>query len=417
MRSVSFSLELIAVSVLFLTLGGRFSYGANYKAELNQVDHSEFTTDQKGKVKLYITITDEYGQPITSLQQGDFRLREDRKEAEIIEFTGATTAQEMTVALVLDRSDSMSGSKLAMAKQAAETFVQLMKESDSACLIVFDDYVHEMQTLTTDKDQLTFKIRSIRAQGTTALYDAAYTGLNRLAPIRRRKAAIVLTDGINNSGYRTPEEVIQYAREIQASIYTIGLGSGGRRYGGIDEGVLRRMASETGGSYFYAPSADKLGDLYRLISMQLQHGYRISYLSPRPGADGTTRRIDVAVTYDGTTKNARGSYYVPGLVPGGVPVSGMARPSPVLFLSLLGILIVLAFLPGLYRKIFQRPTVPQPILHSSQMSSMRNCPGCGYLLRAGAKFCNRCGEGVCPNCGKAVRPGARFCGYCGAAIG
>jgi hypothetical protein len=57
-----------------------------------------------------------------------------------------------------------------------------------------------------------------------------------------------------------------------------------------------------------------------------------------------------------------------------------------------------------------RPTQPQA----------PRCPECGYLVRSGAKFCDRCGKPLqltCPKCGQALRPQAKFCERCGAPVG
>ncbi|MCR4407845.1 MAG: zinc ribbon domain-containing protein [Anaerolineae bacterium] len=57
---------------------------------------------------------------------------------------------------------------------------------------------------------------------------------------------------------------------------------------------------------------------------------------------------------------------------------------------------------------------PTPVV-----SQAPRCPACGYFVRPGAKFCDRCGQPLqltCPKCGQALRPQARFCERCGAQV-
>ncbi len=63
----------------------------------------------------------------------------------------------------------------------------------------------------------------------------------------------------------------------------------------------------------------------------------------------------------------------------------------------------------------QRPVAPT---QTHQRRAPR-CPHCGYFVRAGAKFCDRCGKPLsltCPHCGQVLRPQARFCERCGAPV-
>ncbi|MBC7249995.1 MAG: zinc ribbon domain-containing protein [Anaerolineae bacterium] len=65
---------------------------------------------------------------------------------------------------------------------------------------------------------------------------------------------------------------------------------------------------------------------------------------------------------------------------------------------------------------WQRPGAPtQP-----RQRQAPRCPHCGYFVRPGAKFCDRCGKPLsltCPHCDQALRPQARFCEHCGTPVG
>jgi Ca-activated chloride channel family protein len=95
----------------------------------------------------------------------------------------------------------------------------------------------------------------------------------------KSKVAILLTDGQNNAGKRSPLEAARLAKDWGIKVYAIGIGGresfvtvrtplgdykmpGGP---GVDEATLKRIADETGGAFWLAESADKLHQIYREI--------------------------------------------------------------------------------------------------------------------------------------------------------
>jgi Ca-activated chloride channel family protein len=110
------------------------------------------------------------------------------------------------------------------------------------------------------------------------------TAVNRLKESRAKsKVIILLTDGVNNSGFIDPRTASELALEFGIKVYTIGLGSNGLalspigmrpngkfQYGKvpveIDEALLQDIAQTTGGLYFRATNNSKLGEIYDEIN-------------------------------------------------------------------------------------------------------------------------------------------------------
>lgn len=106
------------------------------------------------------------------------------------------------------------------------------------------------------------------------------TAVNRLKESRAKsKVIILLTDGVNNTGFIDPRTAGELAVEFGIKVYTIGLGTNGMavspigllpngnfQYGNvqveIDEGLLKEIAQTTGGKYFRATSNTKLNEIY-----------------------------------------------------------------------------------------------------------------------------------------------------------
>ena len=109
------------------------------------------------------------------------------------------------------------------------------------------------------------------------------TAVNRLRDSEAEsKVVILLTDGVNNTGYQSPELAAQIAKEFAVKVYTIGVGTEGQaltpvsrdangryRYDiakvEIDEALLQQIAQLTEGRYFRATSAEGLQEIYNLI--------------------------------------------------------------------------------------------------------------------------------------------------------
>jgi len=287
--------------------------------------------------------------------------------------------------LTIDRSTSMSeGNKMAGARSAAVTFVELMREHDKAALVVFNEDVMTVQPFTSDKAALKRQIQSLGPGGCTAWYDGVYDSVDLIAPLEGRRSVILLSDGLDCREDRelrlrgmgsshTLNEAIQHAQDADIPVYTIGFGQRATREvgaEGFDEVKLRRMAAETGGKYHHAPSASELKQLYQSLSVEMQKEYVLAYRSPRPTYDGTRRNIVVTVQRSGggPEVTTRGGYLEQHLI--------NIRSDPTLFLAFLLLLLLLLALPTVVSragKIVSPPAV-EPAGRDDQEPSVQPEP-------------------------------------------
>jgi Ca-activated chloride channel homolog len=409
--------------ILFLFAGDALAQNETPEVttiEIAQVDNSNYP-----EVTLYVRALDADGQRISGLTQESFTVREDGTAVEITAFDAYNEGSIVTM-MVIDISGSMSGDKLAGAKDAALTFVDLMREQDQAGLIVFDDIVTLRRSLTTNKNALKESIRDLYTQGGTAWYDAVVETVEQLDSIPGRKSVILLSDGLDNESRHSFNQALDAAIDADMPVYTIGLGESGR----YDAYELNRMAQETGGEFYPSPSADELEELYTNLSRTTQDEYVITYRSPRPTYDGTRR--DILVSVGG--QSGSGEYVEEHLLNiASDPLAGV-----LLLLPLLGALIVPVSAQALMRRreTKSQPAVhhpPQPVISSlavAQPSQTVQCMHCGQPLPSGARFCASCGKSqeiaptppvvtgtpsasFCRYCGSALRLGTKFCARCG----
>jgi len=415
---------------------GAQEYATDTDVRVTQVDTSGYP-----EVTLYVAVQNAAGKPMLNLTRNDFTITEDGQPVTLTDFHGV--GAPVSTVLVLDRSGSMSeDDKLEGAQEAALTFIDQMRRGDQTALIVFSQETMVLQDFTQEKEELEEAVERLDTRGGTAIYDSMIEGIDILSGVSGRRVLLLLTDGSDcrdleimscprdMGSMHSLEDAIAYANRDEQPVYVVGLGDrdvSNEDHSGINEAVLRKIARETYGAYFYAPDGDELVALYNNLASELQSEYMLTYTSPRPSYDGTRRDIRVHV---GTTTSTS-SYTERHLI----NVDSNAVVGVLLLLPLMALL----FLPGVAVrngwKIApgqrqRRSTMPadSSITPASEpAAAARCCVVCGAALLNDASFCTECGasqaatpspsalaeEGVCISCGYQLRPGARFCGKCG----
>lgn len=206
--------------------------------------------------------------------------------------TRTKTNKGIDIVMAIDVSSSMLAQdlkpdRLTALKRVAGTFVE-DRMSDRIGLVVYAGESYTKTPITSDKSIVKGSLREISFQGLiddgTAIGMGLATSVNRLKDSKAKsKIIILLTDGVNNSGFIDPKIATELAVEFGIKTYTIGLGSNGTalapigilpngkfKYGltkvEIDEALLKEIAEETGGIYFRATDNKKLEEIYAEIN-------------------------------------------------------------------------------------------------------------------------------------------------------
>jgi Mg-chelatase subunit ChlD len=184
-------------------------------------------------------------------------------EASAVKYFVGSPVVSVDVVLVIDRSGSMGGTKVADAKEAAKQFVDLMQIGDKLGVVSFESTVRVDYPLTelvssNTKTAAKGMIDQIYAGGNTAVGGGLRTAYNQLVAYgdpSHPRAIVLLSDGQHNTGEH-PNTVIDELISQNISVYTIGLGAG------ADEPLLRNIAEETHGTYHFAPDSVQLLEIY-----------------------------------------------------------------------------------------------------------------------------------------------------------
>ena len=265
--------------------------GTNLILTFNQIDASSFPT-----INAYVSVTDFNGNPITTLGTSDFTVKEDATLQSPLTVTApGGTLGDISVALIIDRSGSMSGQPLTDAKTAAKSFVNLMRTNDMGAIISFDDVVAVNQAFSTNKTLLLNAIDALIAGNNTAIFDAIYQGVTLTYPQAGRKALILLTDGVNTAGTYNLTQATDFAIEKNIPVYTIGLNIS---QGSQAEKDLQQVAQLTGGKYYLVANSSDLSQIYQSLAQQLGNQYQITYTASDSQCGTTSRDVTVTVNYN-----------------------------------------------------------------------------------------------------------------------
>jgi tight adherence protein B len=234
-----------------------------------------------------------------------------------------TSAQNLgrakSVALLVDRSQSMKGKPLANASGAARAFVAAKPQGDRIAVFTFATKPVMMSRFATSTIDADIALRSIpvdKMQGTT-LYDAIVLSARQLAnePLPSR-VIIIVTDGNETRSDATLRDAITAAQDAGAGVYVVAIESAK-----FTPEPLKRLARDTGGTYYGAASSDALAGVYRSIAAELSRTWRLEYATAaRPG-----ERLTL-------TAHALGSPSAPAklAIPGGGETSPGPAPSRLL---------------------------------------------------------------------------------------
>jgi Ca-activated chloride channel family protein len=175
-----------------------------------------------------------------------------------------TKRPPINVAIVLDRSGSMDGAKLQLAKEATRRALGLLGRQDRFSLVVYDEQIDVLVESTPASaeslDLALRKLDAIGARGSTDLGTGWLRGCEQVAAHLADEAVgkcLLLTDGLANVGITDHDALAQHAEQLRARhvvTSTFGIGAD------FDERLLATMATSGGGHFYYIQTAAQIPD-------------------------------------------------------------------------------------------------------------------------------------------------------------
>jgi Ca-activated chloride channel family protein len=260
------------------------------------------------RVALAAVVRDGKGKLVTNLTAGDFELYDSGRRAPLVGVWSEPSAA--SVALLLDASGSMA-TKLERARETARYLIGgLQPGADEAALYSFDTSLKELRPFSTELDHADSAWAATRAYGATSLWDVIAEASKRVAERQKRRALIVLTDGVDSASRLTPSEVSALASSLDVPVYLVVI-----TFSLEDEahdptplqGPLADLATWTGGDLLVVRDTASAVSASRRILAELQHQYVVAF---EPGSVPGWHPLVLRTKKNGLFVRARSGYMV-----------------------------------------------------------------------------------------------------------
>lgn len=258
-------------------------------------------------VVLNLSVTDKNGRFVRGLKQTDFIIKEDAvPQTETASFAVEDTP--FAAMILIDFSGSMDG-RMALARAAAIRFLDGLRLDDRAAVYRFDSEIVQMQDFSTGRD-LAPVAYARQADGYTVLYDAIVEAAKKLSTRpEKRRAILVISDGADTRSRASADKAIDAALAADATVYAVDMADANQRVkGGSAAGVLKNLATKTGGRFVSTPDGREMRETFAAVVEELTNQYTITYRPTNQAKDGKWRTIEVTTAKPDLTIRTRRGY-------------------------------------------------------------------------------------------------------------
>ncbi len=260
-------------------------------------------------ITVTVSVTDGQGRLVPGLSKDDFVVLDDGVEQPITQFVGQRVP--VSLGVVLDVSDSMTGKRIDDARGALDRFVgELLNEEDEAFLMVFNHKPRVVSPWTSVPSTLRNALDGVIPTGGTAVYDALGESLEKFRSRRHQRAAIVLiSDGADTASDLDLRSLRSSLRRTDAFVYAVAIDPPDTKRINIkvDAAALNAITTDSGGYTEVVHDSSELPGATQRIAEELNQQYLIGYVAPH-GADGEYHSIRVKTKPEGYRVRSRKGY-------------------------------------------------------------------------------------------------------------
>jgi len=266
-------------------------------------------------VVLPVTVVGRGNTLVRGLARDNFEVFEDGKRQELTFFNEGAggAALPLHLGLLLDTSSSMDRD-LSAAVSAAIRFVNAVDEAVDVTFVDFATQVRVSRFSPPSYAHLFERMRSNKAEGATALYDALSLYLSAADQQDGQKVLLLYTDGEDSTSSISYGRMIEMLRLSDVMVYAIGYLDSLRGSRGTAQLRLNDLAHQTGGEAFFPVDRKALDEIYAKIEEEIASRYSLGFMSTNRAADGKWRKVEVRVTGPagkGAKVRTRPGYFAP----------------------------------------------------------------------------------------------------------
>ena len=274
-------------------------------------------------VNFGVTVVDKKGHFLTDLKEGDVEVYEDGRKQQLSFFLPCEAQASDVVpiprpALHLGALFDISGSMdddLGFARSAAIKFLKTLNDAEDYTVVDFDTEVRVARYSQQEFPRLVERLRSRKADGFTALWDAIGVYLDGAQGQDGRKILVLYTDGGDNASNVRFSELLDLLKASDVTVHAIGFLEHQSPSVRFDQQMrLQQIAEATGGQAFFPRSMKDLDDAYAKVAAEIDAQYSLGYLSSNPRADGSWRKVEIKLTRPGLKDvklRTRQGYFAP----------------------------------------------------------------------------------------------------------
>lgn len=254
----------------------------------------EATPNKKGQVRVNLSLS--------HLPKDINLTKEDFKVVEAGTIEGRVVSLErlhqlMNIVILLDSSGSMKKS-MKLALESVEAFIQKLPEDAEITLVDFDTKVKLIQA--KNRKAILSKLKQIKANGATALYDSIIKGVDLLKD-KSRASIVLFTDG-KDANYNdtkrgskaTFDEMMAKVQSTHIPIYPIAFGDG------ADTTTLTTIANLTKTTYYQGEKKEQLTEIFNEIAQTLSSAYKLVYERGKVPKEGSQSMVNYMVDVSGS---------------------------------------------------------------------------------------------------------------------
>ncbi len=283
-------------------------------------------------VRILATVKTADGRLVGALDKADFELSDNGAKQEIAVFERETD-QPLNVTLLIDNSGS-TAKELKYEVESVNRFLRVFvgegNAKDAIALYTFNWEVRKLAHFTRNIGTLEQRLKGIKGEAGTSLYDAIYLAAGELEGRDGRKVIVVVTDGGDTTSSKDFHAALKAAHLADALIYSILVmpitNDAGRNIGG--ENALTTLGQRTGGRVFAPAIGAELDRAFIDILKELRTQYLIGYYPKNvPLTKNPFHTVAVKVNRPDLRVSARNGYY--GEYEGGTkPARGRVSNAP-----------------------------------------------------------------------------------------
>ena len=256
-------------------------------------------------VLLEASVQDKKGRFVKDIDDAAFTVLEDnvRQSLDLVshEAVGATFA------LLVDSSASMSR-RMDFVQRTAGTLAGYLSPLDRMLVAPFAKDLSAITGPTTDRTTILEAVRAIHSEGGTAILDCLAKLPQILSSAEGRRAVILITDGYDEHSSTSFADALAAVKSSGATVYVVGIGG----VAGISikgERLLRQLAVETGGRFFFPARDEQLREVHDVLTQDVHNRYLLTYTPQNQKADGTWRALTVTTSNPEHVVRARPGYF------------------------------------------------------------------------------------------------------------